>query len=363
MMTALVIILILTVAVVIHELAHYLNARSVGLPVRAFSVGFGPILFRRQWRGTEWRLSAIPLGGYVDLPGLAAEPDAHGNMAHPTTGFATLTLGQKLWVLVGGVIANFLLAIVLMATVISADPTYRTITAGIEVETYGTIIQTVAEGSVAERLGIQPGDVVLELNGVSNPDGQQVRQMIQQSSELRLVLDRNGERIDLETPWPPAGLDGPPLLGVGLAPAEVELPPALSFPQALVEAGTFFVRVVPDTIGAFGRGVAQTVTGQQSEELAGPVRIVSYAGQAARAGLLPVLLFAALINFSLAVFNLLPVPALDGGRMLLATIVSIRGKPFKPGQEEFIHFIGFVALMGFMILITFSEVGELFRQG
>lgn len=363
MMTAIVMILILTVAVVIHELAHYLNARSVGLPVRAFSVGFGPILFRKQWRGTEWRLSAIPLGGYVDLPGLAAEPDEHGNMTHATTGFATLNLWQKLWVLVGGVIANFVLAVILMAVVISAEPTYRNITAGIEVQTYGTVIQGVTENSIAEQLGIQPGDIVLELNGIANPSYVQFRQMILDSSELRMVLNRDGTPVIVETPWPPAGLEGPPMLGVRLEPAEVELPPAVSFPEALGEATVFFIGVVPDTVGAFGRGVAQTFAGQRSEELAGPVKIVSYAGQAAQAGLLAVLLFASLINFSLAVFNLLPIPALDGGRMLLATIVAIRGRPFKPGQEEFIHFIGFVALIGFMVLITFSEVGELFRRG
>src|SRR5690625_5913006 len=83
MLTALVFLLIITVSVSIHEFAHYLNARSVGVEVRAFSVGMGPVLWKRKWRGTEWRLSLLPLGGYVDLPGMAPKVDDEGNLHHP----------------------------------------------------------------------------------------------------------------------------------------------------------------------------------------------------------------------------------------------------------------------------------------
>ena len=114
MLTALVFLIILLSAVLVHELAHYLNARSVGLPVRAFSVGMGPVLFRHTWRGTEWRFSLFPIGGYVDLPGMAPTVDADGNLQHPTGGMAEKPLSQKLWVLLGGVIANFLLGVVLI---------------------------------------------------------------------------------------------------------------------------------------------------------------------------------------------------------------------------------------------------------
>src|SRR5690606_38141177 len=118
-LTALTFALILTSAVVVHELAHYFNARSVGVGVRAFSVGIGPVLARKRWRGTEWRLSLLPLGGYVDLPGMAPTVDDDGNLSHPDEGMAKLPLAPKLWVLIGGVIANYLLGSLLFAGAIS----------------------------------------------------------------------------------------------------------------------------------------------------------------------------------------------------------------------------------------------------
>ena len=107
MLTALIFLAILMTAVLIHELAHYLNAKSVGLPVESFSVGMGPVIWRRMWRGTEWRLSLLPIGGYVNIPGMAPKQDETGNLQHADEGFATKPLWAKLWVLVGGVLANF----------------------------------------------------------------------------------------------------------------------------------------------------------------------------------------------------------------------------------------------------------------
>lgn len=359
MLTALVILAIITVSVVVHELAHYLNARSVGVPVRAFSVGFGPILWRRRWKGTEWRLSALPLGGYVDLPGLAAEVGEDGKLKHPTEGLAKKNVWQKLWVLIGGVIANFLLAVLLLATAISAEPNYRAVTADAALEGARALIVDVVPDSHAEALGIEPGDVVVGLNEIESPSAEQVTAVIREADELSFVLARDGELVELSTPWPPEHVDERPLLGVHVG-AEL---PSIAFSHALLEAASFFVGVVPEAVSGFARGVAQTVGGQGTDDLAGPVGIVMIAGEVAQLGIIPILFFAAIINFSLAIFNLLPIPALDGGRILLTIVVAVRGKPFKPGQEEFIHFLGFVALIGFLVLITFSELGDLFRNG
>lgn len=363
MTTAIVFLLILTVSVVVHELAHYYNARSVGVPVRAFSVGLGPVLLRKQWRGTEWRLSLLPLGGYVDIPGLAAETDEEGNLHHPKEGFATKTIWQKLWILVGGVIANTVLAILLLSTVITAEPNYRAVTAGMTPSESGTIIQEVVEGSPADALGVMPGDVVLELGGTEDPTRTEVQQTIANTTgELDLVLQRGENTVTLSTDWPPPGTEGTPMLGVRLAPRDVGTLPQISFPQAMLESAAFIVRIVPETVRGFVTAFGQAFTGQQSEEIAGPVGIVQIVGQAAQTGVLQVLFIAALINFSLAIFNLLPIPGLDGGRMLLATIVAVRGKPFKPGQEEFIHFLGFVTILVFIVLVTFGEISELLRS-
>lgn len=361
MLTTIVFLAVLTVSVVIHELAHYFNARSVGVPVRAFSVGIGPILYRKQWRGTEWRISLLPLGGYVDLPGLAAETDEEGNLHHPTEGLATKNLWQKLWVLIGGVIANALLAVLLLAVVTMLEPNYRALTSGATPQESGTMLAVVVEGSHAAELGLQDGDVVQEINGIREPNRSQVQQAIREGDELAITVLRDGETLTFARDWPPANADDTPvMLGVQLAPLEVE---RIGFFTALGESARFIAGVVPATVQGFVSSIGQAFTGQRSEEVVGPVGMVGIVGQAARTGIIPVLFITAIINVSLAIFNLMPIPGLDGGRMLIATIIAIRGKPFKPGQEEFIHFLGFMAIIAFVVLITFGEVSELFRGG
>ncbi len=364
MLTALVFLVILTTAVMVHELAHYFNAKSVGLEVRAFSVGMGPVVWRRLWRGTEWRVSLLPLGGYVDIPGMAPKQDDAGQLQHPDEGFATRTLPQKLWVLVGGVVANYLLAIILLATAITAQPNYRSMTSGLPVQTYGARVVGVVDGSLAEAVGVQSGDVIATINSVQDPTYDKVTDVIRSAQdELTLTLSRDGRKLEVVTPWPPADAGETPLFGIQVGPVEVATLPSVNFVQALGESNTFLIRFVPEAVRGFVQGFGAVLTGQKTEDVAGPVKLVGVTREATQTGFVSVLFLAALINFSLAIFNLLPIPGLDGGRMLLATIVSLRGKPFKPGQEEFIHFLGFMAILAFMVLITFNEVSGLFTRG
>ena len=192
LLTAVVFLIIITVSVVLHELAHYFNARSVGVPVRAFSVGMGPIIWRKQWRGTEWRVSLLPLGGYVDLKGLAPEQGEDGELYYADEGFMKKNFWEKTWVLIGGVITNFILAIFLIAIAITAAPNsnFRSAITGEVPQNSGAVFEEVMPNSPAERLGIQPGDVVTSINGVQNPDIEQVRNQIQSASELSFVLER-----------------------------------------------------------------------------------------------------------------------------------------------------------------------------
>src|SRR5690554_3398670 len=144
MLTAITFALILTSAVVVHELAHYFNARSVGVEVRAFSVGIGPVLARKRWRGTEWRLSLLPLGGYVDLPGMAPKVGENGELQHADEGMAKKGLAAKLWVLIGGVIANYALGCILIAWAVSMQPAYYELISGQPVAVHGSSIELVS---------------------------------------------------------------------------------------------------------------------------------------------------------------------------------------------------------------------------
>ncbi len=356
MTTAVVMIVILLVSVMIHELAHYVNARSAGIPVRAFSIGFGPVLLRWNWRGTEWRLSLIPLGGYVDLPGMGPKVADDGTLLPADEGFAKATLPQKLWVLSGGVIANFILGVVLVTSVIMLEPAFRAETSGqtFEMETF---IGSVAPGSVAESLGLQAGDVVIRAGGEQAPEADRIPEIVSTySGELDLVVMRDGSPVELSVDWPPA--TGERLLGITIGSQAVNAP-AVPLGAAFVEALSYSVRAVPMMVSGYIRGFGGVLIGSGSGDIGGPVAIVSAVNQAAQIGLAPVLLLAAIINLSLAVFNLLPIPGLDGGRMLLAIISGIRGRPFRPGQEETIHFFGIMAVLLLIVLVTFSDIGRL----
>ncbi len=363
MITALAMILILLVSVTVHELAHYANARSVGVPVRAFSVGFGPILWRRMWRGTEWRLSAVPLGGYVDLPGLGPKVAEDGTLLPADEGMALATLPQKLWVLVGGVIANFILGTLLVTAVIMLEPGYRSVTSGLDVPV-ATVIGSVSGGSHAERLGLEDGDTVVSINGVSGLTPEAVVRIVRGESELvepagslDIVIERAGTELERTIEWPPA--EGEALLGITLGAMPLgDL--AVPLGTALSESLSFSIRAVPEMVLGYVTGFGQLLIGRPSSDIGGPIAIVGAVGQAAQIGIAPLLMLAALINLSLAVFNLLPIPGLDGGRMLLAVITSVRGRPFKPGQEESIHFFGIMFVLLLVVLVTFGDIGRLF---
>lgn len=363
MTTTVVFVLILFSAVMVHELAHYLNARSVGVPVRAFSVGFGPVLWRRAWRGTEWRLSAIPLGGYVDLPGMTPETDEEGNLQHPRGGMSDKPLAAKLWVLIGGVLANFVLGVLLITAAVLLEPGFRALTTGAEPAVSGTRIAEVVPESPAASLGLQPDDELIRIGATEDPTPADAVQAIREADgALTLVIARGGERIERRLEWPPADLpEGEtPLLGVQLTPVEVERVAPL---VALGESAAFAVRALPEMVVGFVRGFGNVLTGRASEDVAGPVGMVGLVSNATSVGIAPVLLLAAIINLSLAVFNLLPIPGLDGGRMLLATIIAIRGRPFRPGQEEAFHFFGIMAVLALIVLITVQELQGVLTGG
>lgn len=346
MITALVLTLILGVSISIHELGHYLAARLQGVRVPAFSIGFGPPLLRIHWKGTEWRLSLIPLGGYAEIEGMA--PDFSPGAQHTETrrGYAGLSFFGKTLVLLGGVLMNLLLAWLLMAW---------TYTAGglpVPVENHAEIVEVIP-GSLAAEIGLEKGDVIVAIDGRPLKKFTDLNQIKKTVGEHTMTLLRNGKKLTVKLYW--SGKRDK--LGVRYGPELHYRYPG--FGEAFIIAVKTSVHFLPDMLRSFVKGLSGVLIGKPSPDIVGPVGIVNLAGQAARAGFLAVLRLAALINLSLAVFNLLPIPGLDGGRLLLLILNVLSGGRIRPEHEALVNFIGFAFLILLMLLVTLQDVQRL----
>jgi regulator of sigma E protease len=327
-------LIIIGVSVFVHELGHYLAARVQGVRVKAFSVGFGPVLWRKRAWGTEWRLSAIPLGGYADIEGLLPEERGRGYDALPFLG--------KLFVLVAGVLMNVLLAWVLLAYLFSAQ--------GVPEATGRAVILEVLPGSVAEEAGLKPGDVLVAVDGKPLRRPQEI-EAVKVPGPHTLTVLREGREVALSLTW----REGMEKLGVVYQP-EVAYR-QVGFLQGLALAAGRTLAFGPEMVRALVGGILGVLSGNANSGVVGPVGIVAEAGRAAQEGLFRLVELTVAINLSLALFNLLPIPALDGGRILLLFLT--RFLRIRPEQEALVHYLGFLFLMLLVLLVTLQDLRRL----
>ena len=346
-------LIIINVAVFVHELAHYWAARAQGVNVKAFSIGMGPILWRRDWKNTEWRVSLLPIGGYVDIDGLApSQYDDQGRPIPPTHGFASLGYWGKFAVLFAGPLSNVILAVLIVG--------FAFLGQGKAI--LGERIQLgVQPSSQATKVGFLSNDFLLKINGVAVKETEAVRAHLQTNGSRVFTVERQGKILEFKFDWSPVVFPGQtrPKFGVSIG-REVRYE-SISVGEAFGQSATTLIGGIPQFIQAIVGGIFRTVTLQRDENLQGPVGAVSATAEVARQGFFPVLFLAGVINLSLGLFNLLPIPGLDGGRILLSSIVALRRKPFAPGQEEKINFAGFIFVMVFILLVTVQDISKLVR--
>lgn len=357
-------VVVLSLLVFVHEMGHYLAGRWSGIRVLAFSIGFGPeIVGYTDTHGTRWKLSAIPLGGYVRFYGDAdAASLADGDeLAEMSLAERAQTLaGAKLWkravTVAAGPIANFLAAIAIFAVLFAtqgkpvADP----------------VVAEVKAGSAAFEAGVQPGDVLVALDGDRIETFDEVVRYISMRPEMPVVVTvrRNGSEVDFN--MVPRRTVTTDRFGNEMEVGQIGI-------VTNQQSGNFrIVELTP--LQAVGEGVLQTwhiVTGtfdylsnlfagrMNADQLGGPVRVVQASGQMATLGIVALFNLAAVLSVSLGLLNLMPVPVLDGGHLVLYALEAIRGKPVGQNAQEIAFRVGLAMILSLMVFATWNDISRL----
>lgn len=325
-------IIVFGLIIFVHELGHYIAARLSGIKVLELALGFGPRLIGWSRGGTDYSLRIIPFGGFCRMLGEdPSEKDDPGN-------FTEKPLLSRIAVVVAGPLMNFVLALLLLFSVYFFF-------VGVPI-TDSTGIGNVVPGHPAAEAGLQTGDQLTAIDGVNVSNWNDVVSLIEdkEGRQVELAFIRDGKQnvisitpIAEETPEGTRGV-------IGITP-RVE---KFVFGGAINSSFQYISFVLVATY--------QTLTGKVPLEVVGPVGIISFVGQAANNGIVSLMLLTALISFSLCIMNLLPIPALDGGRLLFLLIEGIRRRPLDPEKEGFIHMIGFAILIILILLITYNDL-------
>ena len=347
-------LLILLGLVMAHEAGHFLTAKAFGVQVHEFGLGFPPRIAAFRYGETEYSVNWLPIGGFVRLEG-----EEHGD--HPRA-LGARPRWQRLIVLTSGAVVNLLLPVFLFAAALSWPH---------EVPIGRAEVTELVPGAPAEGAGFLVGDVIYEVNGRDATNIPLAARYIRLSvgREIDIRVRREGEFITLGVlarRSPPAG-QGP--TGIAIAPEVVApdgraftereaLPPWESIPQGVRETWDTMILARNEIISWFG--------GSASPQFAGPVGIGQTVGEVARqqetasAAVSPLLQIAALLSINLGVLNLLPLPMLDGGRVLFLLIEVVRrGRRIAPEKEAFVHMIGFVVFLSLALVITFFDISRI----
>jgi regulator of sigma E protease len=340
LITILIFLGILAVLILAHELGHFATAKAFGIKVEEFGLGFPPRLFGFKRGETLYSLNAIPLGGFTKMAG-EEDPKVERSLA-------SKSVGTRVIVLSAGSIMNFLLPILLFAIAFMVPH---------DIATGDVVVAEVAPESPAVAAGIEAGDIILSLNDepVRSIGDLHIYTQLNLGKEVNLVVRHSNEvveEVQLIPRWKPPPGEG--AMGVTVSMPEVTIT-RQSYP--FWEAIPLGISECLDTFVLFKNEILKWFIGATPVQVTGPVGIAQLTGEVAQAGLSPLLLFAGFISINLAIINILPLPALDGGRIVFVLLGWIRrGKRISPQTEGLVHAIGFAILIATMIAITYQDI-------
>lgn len=411
MITLLASILVFSLVVLVHEYGHYKVAKSVGIKVEEFAIGMGPTIYKREKNGTIYSIRALPIGGFVNMVGEDENVDSDES-------YMNKTIWQRFKVIFAGPLMNFLLAVVIYiimssvygvpgTTIEFLDPNSELAKVGVQVndkvvsvndskvyirddlitgitvveepytitvnrdgklldykvEQYyrhvigiypyesadqsNSIIKTSDNKLPAYKAGIRDGDKILKINNIDIENYQQITDVVSNSKgeKLNIVIERNSEILNFSV-MPQKDLQ------IGFD-TKIEKSIVTAIVSSFYKT-IHYIKLMFNFIGML-------ITGQVgSESVGGPVMIISMIGEAAKLGIYPLLNLLAFMSVNLGFMNLLPIPALDGSKILFLLIEKIRGKRIPIEKEGFINLVGFVLLISMMIFVTYKDITRLF---
>ena len=327
-------IIIFLLVILIHEFGHFIVAKMNGVSVLEFSIGMGPKLFQRESNGTVYSLRVLPVGGYCQLEGEDEENDSPNSLNNQSP-------LVRLKVILAGAIMNFILAFILLILLMS-------------VSRVSTEVSGVIKDSPAYSSGIQTGDQIVSINGENVSDGEELLKSIKESQgDLNIGVIRGSQSKNIKVT---------PRLENNIRKIGVNFQEEYNIKNFSIVKGfkkgliTFL-----NLTGMLYKFLGMLITGQLGlGGVSGPVGVVKEIGNAAKTGVANLIFLLAYININLGVFNLLPIPALDGGRAIFILIEMIFGKKISQEKEGYIHMVGLILLLALIAIVTIKDVIKLF---
>ncbi len=332
-------LVILAIIIVAHELGHFATAKAFGVRVHEFGLGFPPRLLSVKRGETRYSLNAIPLGGFTKMAG-EEDPIVPRSLASKRKGIRLLVLGA-------GSLMNAILPVLLFSVAFMIPH---------DVLTGQVVVNEVATESPAAMAGIESGDIILGMDNKPVRNISDLHRYIQLKlgTETTMLINRAGtsQEVPVVPRWKPPEGQGATGIAVELSDPEVvrqSYPFWKAIPMGVTECLETFV--------LFKNEIQKWLIGAAEPMVAGPVGIAQLTGEVAKAGISPLLEFAAFLSINLAILNLFPIPGLDGGRIVFVLLEWVRrGRRVSPKTEGLVHFIGFAILIGIILNFTYFDI-------
>jgi regulator of sigma E protease len=361
-LTAITFLLILSILVFVHEFGHFIMARIIGVRVEEFGFGLPPRLFGKKIKGTIYSINWLPIGGFVKLAGEDEEEETHtkDEIKHKSHYFWARSKKERAAILLSGVFMNFFLAVCITSLLLVR---------GVVEPTKTVRVEKVLPGSPAQDIGIQARDIVTSVTvmerlgertqPIENPDILISTVKTHAGEMIRVTLLRDGKTLDVTVIPRKNPPNGEGALGIAISNLETKVYP---WYQAPVRAVVINGERMWQMLYSLGNLLFRLATGGkiQTGEVAGPVGIAQVTGQAVKYGIDAVFEFASILSLNLALLNILPFPALDGGRLAFVVFEKL-GRKARPQIERTIHQIGMMLLLGLLVFITINDVLRLVR--